>query len=154
MAKFRIVLNKSNVRRNGSCPVCLRITQNNKVKYIDLGLSATVEQWNSETERFKKDKRLVSNYENYNALLNHYEERKDTILSKFAHEQIEWSINRFVEEFISASKRGRVYDFWSRLIYELTSSGHIGNAKVYERDLHLFVYMTAKPNNDYFQTLM
>lgn len=83
MAKLRIVLNKSNVRRDGSCPVCLRITQNRKIKYIDLGLSATVEQWNPETERFKKDKRLVSNYENYNALLNHYEERKDAILSKF-----------------------------------------------------------------------
>lgn len=153
MAKFRIVLNKSNVRRNGSCPVCLRITQNNKVKYIDLGLSATVEQWNSETERFKKDKRLVSNYENYNALLNHYEERKDTILSKFAHEQIEWSINRFVEEFISASKRGRVYDFWSRLIYELTSSGHIGNAKVYERDLHLFCLYDSKAKQRLFSDI-
>lgn len=70
MAKIRFVLNKSNIRRDGTCPVCLRITQNGRLKYIDLGLSATVEQWNAETERFKKDRRVVSNYENYNALLN------------------------------------------------------------------------------------
>ncbi len=153
MAKLRIVLNKSNVRRDGSCPVCLRITQNRKIKYIDLGLSATVEQWNPETERFKKDKRLVSNYENYNALLNHYEERKDAILSKFAHEQVEWSINRFEEEFISASKHGKVYDFWSRLIDELTSTGHIGNAKVYQRDLHLFCLYDSKARQRLFSDI-
>ena len=60
MAKIRFVLNKSNIRRDGTCPVCLRITQNGRLKYIDLGLSATVEQWNVETERFKKDRRVVS----------------------------------------------------------------------------------------------
>lgn len=65
MAKIRFVLNKSNIRRDGTCPVCLRITQNGRLKYIDLGLSATVEQWNVETERFKKDRRVVANYENY-----------------------------------------------------------------------------------------
>lgn len=63
MAKIRFVLNKSNIRRDGTCPVCLRITQNGRLKYIDLGLSATVEQWNAETERFKKDRRVVSHLE-------------------------------------------------------------------------------------------
>lgn len=150
MAKLRIVLNKSNVRKDGSCPVCLRITQNGKLKYIDLGLSATLEQWNSDTDRFKKDKRVVPNYENYNALLNHYEQRKDAILNKFAQERLEWTISRFEEEFLGASRRGKVYDFWVKLINDLTTTGHIGNAKVYERDLHLFCLYDDKAKQRQF----
>ncbi len=135
MAKFRVVLNKSNIRRDGSCPVCLRVSQNNKSKLINLGLSATVEQWNPETDRYKKDKRVVANHENYNAYLNHCEERKDSILHKFALSSIAWTIERFEEEFLGASKCGKVYDFWLRLIDDLIATGHIGNSKVYKRDL-------------------
>lgn len=36
MAKFRIVLHTSNKRKDGSNPVCLRITKRGKLKYIDL----------------------------------------------------------------------------------------------------------------------
>ena len=153
MAKIRFVLNKSNIRRDGTCPVCLRITQNGRLKYIDLGLSATVEQWNAETERFKKDRRVVSNYENYNALLNHYEERKDGILRKFAQERTEWTIERFEEEFVGASKRGKVYDFWMRLVDDLMATGHIGNAKVYARDLHLFCLYDSKAKQRLFSDI-
>lgn len=153
MAKIRFVLNKSNIRRDGTCPVCLRITQNGRLKYIDLGLSATVEQWNAETERFKKDRRVVSNYENYNALLNHYEEWKDGILRKFAQERTEWTIERFEEEFVGASKRGKVYDFWMRLVDDLMATGHIGNAKVYARDLHLFCLYDSKAKQRLFSDI-
>ena len=38
MAKFRIVLHTSNKRKDGSNPVCLRITKRGKLKYIDLKL--------------------------------------------------------------------------------------------------------------------
>lgn len=49
MAKLRIVLNKSNVRRDGSCPVCLRITQKQKDKIYrpwTVRYSGTVESGN------------------------------------------------------------------------------------------------------------
>ena len=75
---------ESNQRKDGSCPVCLRVTKNGKRKYIDLGLAANDKEWNEELARYKKDKRLNPNYENYNALLTHYEERKDKLLRKFA----------------------------------------------------------------------
>lgn len=41
MARTKIVLFKSNIRRDGSCPVCLRVAKEDKTKYIDLQLSAT-----------------------------------------------------------------------------------------------------------------
>ena len=79
MARTKIVLFKSNIRRNGSCPVCLRVAKEDKTKYIDLQLSATKGQWDELASRFKKDKRVNPNYENYNALLNR--DRKSTRLN-------------------------------------------------------------------------
>lgn len=54
MAKTKIVLFKSNIRRDGSCPVCLRVAKEDKTKYIDLQLSATKGQWDEQASRFKK----------------------------------------------------------------------------------------------------
>ena len=40
MATVKFVLYKSNKRKDGSYPVCLRVTKKGKLKYIDLNLSA------------------------------------------------------------------------------------------------------------------
>ena len=54
MARTKIVLFKSNIRRDGSCPVCLRVAKEDKTKYIDLQLSATKGQWDELASRFKQ----------------------------------------------------------------------------------------------------
>mgnify|MGYP002247108138 CR=1 FL=1 len=54
MARFKITLFKSNIRKDGSCPVCLRVAKEDKTKYIDLQLSATKGQWDEQASRFKK----------------------------------------------------------------------------------------------------
>ena len=137
MAKFGVLIYKSNQKKDGSFPVCLRITKDGKRKYIDLGLTAKEDQWNEETARFKKDKRVNPNHEKYNTLLNHYEERKDVILRKFAENRIDWTLNQFEEEFLGVSKRGKVYDYFLKQIDILKATNHIGNAKAYERTLHV-----------------
>ena len=42
MATVKFVLYKSNKRKDGSYPVCLRVSKKGKLKYIDLKLSALV----------------------------------------------------------------------------------------------------------------
>ena len=113
------MLFKSNIRRDGSCPVCLRVAKEDKTKYIDLQLSATKGQWDELASRFKKDKRVNPNYENYNALLNRYEVRKDEILQKFMEERVNWTLNQFEEEFLGMSKQGKVYDYFMRQVENL-----------------------------------
>ena len=55
MKNMKIMLYKSNQKRDGSYPVCLRISKDGKRKYISLGLSAQGVQWNDDADRFKKD---------------------------------------------------------------------------------------------------
>ena len=70
MKNMKIMLYKSNQKRDGSYPVCLRISKDGKRKYISLGLSAQGVQWNDDADRFKKDKRVCPNYERDNLFLN------------------------------------------------------------------------------------
>ena len=74
MGTVKFVLYKSNKRKDGSYPVCLRVYKKGKLKYIDLKLSALEGQWNEDTCRFKNDKRVNPNYELYNAttIYNYY----------------------------------------------------------------------------------
>ncbi len=95
MAKIQILIYKSNKRKDGSYPICLRLAKQEKTKYINLGITTKEEQWNIEAARFKKDKRINPNYEKYNTLLNHFEERKDNILRKFAENRVNWTLNQF-----------------------------------------------------------
>lgn len=150
---MKIVLFKSNVRRDGSCPVCLRVAKGDQTKYIDLQLSALRGQWNEETSRFKNDKRINPNHENYNALLNRYEVRKDEILQKFVEKRVDWTLNQFEEEFLGMSKQGKVYDYFIKQVENLKATKHIGNGKVYERTLHMLAKYDAKIKERLFSEL-
>lgn len=59
MAKFRIVLHTSNKRKDGSNPVCLRITKRGKLKYIYGAQNETyIEGWEKSTSNLLIYKRL------------------------------------------------------------------------------------------------
>lgn len=137
MAKFKIIIYKSNRRKDGSYPVCLRVAKQDKTKYMDLGIVAREEQWNGEASRYKKDKRLNPNHENLNALLNHYEERKDAIVRTFAENRVNWTLNQFEEQFLGASKKGKIYDYWLKQIEHQKEINRIGNARSYKACLHI-----------------
>ena len=153
MAKFRIVLHTSNKRKDGSNPVCLRITKRGKLKYIDLKLSAFENEWDTNADRFKRDKRVNPNYESYNNWLISCEERKNEVVNKFMKAQVDWTLNQFEEEFLGISRQGKIYDYWVKQVEDLKSTGHIGNGKVYERDLHLFCKYDSKAKERLFSEI-
>lgn len=51
---MKIMLYKSNQKRDGSYPVCLRISKDGKRKYVSLGLSAQGVQWNDDATVLRK----------------------------------------------------------------------------------------------------
>ena len=153
MATIKFVLYKSNKRKDGSYPVCLRVSKKGKLKYIDLKLSSLEGQWNEDTCRFKNDKRVNPNYELYNGLLSHYEDRKNTILRKFLEERVDWTLNQFESEFLGMSRQGKVYDYFMRQVENLKATKHIGNAKVYERTLRMLAKYDPKIKERVFSEL-
>lgn len=134
---MKIMLYKSNQKRDGSYPVCLRISKDGKRKYISLGLSAQGVQWNDDADRFKKDKRVCPNYERDNLFLNSCEERAGKILLMFAEKQQNWSLIQFEETFCCKNRENKLYDIIIEHIELLKSTNHIGNAKRFEGTLRM-----------------
>ena len=89
-----------NVGKDGKTAVTLRITKDRKRKYIKTGLLATIEQWNSENDRFVADKRLVPEFKEYNAKLSELETRVNAILRDFEADKIAWTLNPFEDAFV------------------------------------------------------
>ena len=131
MAKFKFMLYSSNKRKDGSYPVCLRVAKRNKIKYINLGMSAMDYQWNDEGQRFKKDKRINPDHEKLNSLLNIYDERVGGILREFAECRIDWTLNQFEEKFVGQARRGKVCDYVRKQIVLLDSTNHYGCARIF-----------------------
>lgn len=110
MKNLKIMLYKSNQRRDGSYPVCLRVSKDGKRKYISLGLSAKGEQWNEDADRFKKDKRVCPCHERDNMFLTSCEERAGKLLMEFTEKRINWSLIQFEEDFCCKNKRNKIFD--------------------------------------------
>lgn len=150
MAKFKIMLYKSNQKKDGSYPVCLRIAKQNKVKYISLGMSANLNQWNEDGQRFKKDKRINSEYEKHNALLNIYEERIDEVLRNFAECRINWTLNQFEEKFAGLARHGKVCDYIRKQLDMLKATGHFGSFKIFNTLLNVLYRYDSRIENRVF----
>lgn len=67
--------------------------------------------------------------------------------------QVDWTLNQFEEEFLGISRQGKIYDYWVKQVEDLKSTGHIGNGKVYERDLHLFCKYDSKAKERLFSEI-
>lgn len=68
-------------------------------------------------------------------------------------ERVNWTLNQFEEEFLGMSKQGKVYDYFMRQVENLKATRHIGNAKVYERTLHMLAKYDDKIEERLFSEL-
>ena len=146
MASFKILLYKSrrSQRKDGSYPVCLRVTKNGKIKYISLKLHALENQWDDGAGRYKSDKRLTASYKEYNALLSRYEARVSEVERKFDEDCIDWTLNQFEERFKGYAKRGKVLEYLRRHVQVLQDTGHTGNSNCYTQLSHMLELFDKK----------
>lgn len=66
-ATFRIVFRSDKPKKNGECPIYLRITQNRKTKFMSTGISVEPKYWNPEKMEIRKSHR---NAKTLNQILN------------------------------------------------------------------------------------
>ena len=153
MATFKVLLHASNRRKDGTYPVSLRIIKNMKAKYISLGLYARKEEWDIDCERFKCDKRVCPNYKEYNARILQLLARAQTVERDFEYDKIDWTLNQFENAFLYKSKQGKFLDFVCLRITEMKETGHIGNAKVWERVVYNLRLFDKRLSVRYFQEI-
>lgn len=141
MATFKFVLHTANKRKDGTYPVSLRIIKNMRCKYCSTALYAKREEWDGQTERFISNKKICPMHKEYNARLMELAARTKMIELGFEREGIDWTLNQFEDLFLNRSKQGKFIDYANKRISVMKETGHIGNAKVWEKsiyNLHLF----------------
>ena len=133
MATFKVLLHSANKRKDGTYSVSLRIIKNMKAKYISLQLYAKKEEWDDVNERFKCDKRVCPNYKEYNARIIQLLARAQKVERDFEYDKVDWTLNQFEDAFLYKSKQGKFLEFALLCIKDMKDTGHIGNAKVWEK---------------------
>lgn len=153
MAKFTIFLRTFDTNRDGTHPISLRLSKNGQKKFIGLGLTATPTQWDEKFCRYKKDKRINPEHVKNNAFLNEQETKIEKIISTFADNNIDWTLNQFEDAFLNRSKHGRVKPFIENLIKTMRDTDHNGNAECYDRTLHMLELFDKKFDKKVFSEI-
>lgn len=108
-----------------------------KRKYINTGLRASPEQWDTAGDRFVTDRRLVPGYKAYNTRLSELEARVNAVLRDFDSRRIDWTLNQFETEYLGKTARGSVKAYFDKTVVTLRETEHIGNAICYSRTLRM-----------------
>lgn len=121
MATLSVILYKSKTLKDGTHPIVLRITKDRKRKYISLGYSATIEEWDETNNQFNRKR---SNYKQKNKALLKILFRAEEILDGFNGDMIDFTFEQFKEKLIGV-KAQKVYPYIETRIEQLKKEGRI-----------------------------
>lgn len=144
---FKLDASKTRVQKNGSYPVVLLIRKDGKTKKLAIRLTALLDQWDNDTQRYKMDKRrkdLHPDREKNNDWLNKKADDCDKILRDYDERKIDWTLNQFEQSLLNRSKKAGVKAYFDKHIDRLKQSGHIGNMNCYAQTLHLLQLSDSK----------
>ncbi|MBS1978320.1 MAG: site-specific integrase [Bacteroidetes bacterium] len=132
--RFAIVLRTTNPLKDGTFPVCLRISFMDRRKYYTIGPPTTSEKWNEDIGRYIKN-------QEENIKLNALELKAKKILTEFQESEKQFSFDRFESEFFVNSNMRRVLVFLDEEIKRLQESDRAGTyriTKTLRNALHTF----------------
>jgi len=130
MAKIKIILfdSPSKQLRDGTFPVCLKITHQRKRKYFQLGKNCTIKQWNKDTGRFR---RSFPNYVKENNVLLKKESKANDIARDIERDGLLFSFLEFDKRFIRRNVSSLVKDYYDIQITDLQEQGKESTASPY-----------------------
>jgi hypothetical protein len=130
LPKFKFVLDQRPVK-DGTYPVCLRVTYNYKKRYYRIGYACDIDQWNNEFGRFRK------NYERstaHNESLNLEEKKVKRIIDRLNP----FTFERFSEEYRGNKNKLSVFEAFNLKIDKLEFEGEPGGRRIVMDALNSF----------------
>ena len=137
---IKIVLRKK-VRKDGMYPISLRITKNQKSKFINLNMFCLESDF--ENEQFKKS---IDNFRGKNRILLKLKGRALKIIDDFILIGRDFALAEFEDKFRGNKKDSEInaIDFFDEIIDEMRSSGRIGNANAYKESRDALIRFESK----------
>lgn len=131
-AKINVVCYKSKILSNGEHPIMIRITKNQKRKYISLGISVNQRYWDDKNAQPTKDcpnRDII-----LKIILEKQMELQKQIL-EFQSSNKQYTASSLVDAIEKKPINDSVEDFYNYIINNLYDVGKIGNAQVYKYSL-------------------
>ena len=143
MADIKIILfdSQSKKLKDGTFPVCIRITHQRKRKYFNLGKHCIPQEWNKEKSRFRK---IFPNYKAENDVLLKVESKASDILRNFKRDEIPFSFQRFSTKFLGKEQSIVTSDFFNAHIDRLLKEGKPSSAQPFQSTLKSLLNFIAQ----------
>lgn len=123
-----VILYKSKILSNGEHPILIRISKNRVRRYISLGLSCTVKNWDEKNNLPKKSHPQKEKIDSIiSKAISQY---KDKIID-FKHDGKDFTPDVLISETNNPTKKTTVFKYFEQRGQTLKDSKQIGNAKVY-----------------------
>jgi integrase len=127
-----VILYKYQKLANGEYPLMLRVTKNRVRKYKSLGISCKLNEWDFKSNLPKKghpDKGRID------SIISKTIAKHKAKVMEFKDEEKDFTPNVLVAATTKGIKNITVFDYFQKKIDDLTESGQVGNANVYEATL-------------------
>ncbi len=131
--KVKILLRADYANKNGENPVCLRITQNRKVKLFSLKIYVNAKDWNEKENIVKK-----SDLQFYakNLLIKKFNAKAETIISNFSIAEKYLSFSEFENLLFSEKKHSNsFYEFIENELILLSNINSFSTQKKHKSEL-------------------
>jgi integrase len=133
MLSVKIILDERSEKKDGTCPLKIRVIINRSSFHISLGHSIPAKEWDDVNQRIKSNSKTVSSTTRFNASLNGRKQEVYEVLLKLQDEGLldDLSIDRIKSYLTKNSAETFALEFGEEIIEELVQGRKIGNARVY-----------------------
>ncbi|MEL7118752.1 MAG: site-specific integrase [Bacteroidota bacterium] len=134
MVSLKIILDKRTPKKDGTCPLKIRIIYNRQTYHMALGYSVLAEDWDSANQKVKKSSKSIGNVTRFNALI-HKEKQKifDGISKLDTDGQLEsMSFAEIKKRISNSNAETMVLAYGEEVIALMKEANKHGNARVYD----------------------
>jgi len=134
-------------KKDGTCPLKIRVIINRRSFHISLGYSIPSKEWDDSNQRIKSGSKTISNTTRFNSIINSRKQQVYDVLLKLQDDGTleNMTLDRLKDHLTRNSSETLALEFGEEVINQLVQGRKIGNARVYRTMLSsLRAYLNGK----------
>ena len=147
MISIKIILDDRLEKKDGTCPLKIRVIINRRSFHISLGYSIPSKEWDDSNQRIKSGSKTISNTTRFNSIINSRKQQVYDVLLKLQDDGTleNMTLDRLKDHLTRNSSETLALEFGEEVINQLVQGRKIGNARVYRTMLSsLRAYLNGK----------
>jgi hypothetical protein len=121
MISIKIILDDRSQKKDGTCPLKIRVIINRRSFHISLGYSIPLKEWDDSNQRIKSGSQTISNTTRFNSLINSRKQQVYDVLIKLENEGTleNMSLERLKDHLTRNSSETLALEYGEEIIKQL-----------------------------------